>query len=91
MSSRKRSVEPVNDTRLASIISSIANLKEQLCELRILRDRVRKAELSARRSRSISDRARSLGRTPSRSSSKEHKRDISHNDDRKAKADDTTA
>jgi hypothetical protein len=60
MSSRKRSVEPVNDTRLASIISSIANLKEQLCELRILRDQVRKAELSARRSRSISDRARSL-------------------------------
>jgi hypothetical protein len=43
-------VEAVSDTRLASIISTVANLNDQLRELSKLRDRVRKAQLSARRS-----------------------------------------
>jgi hypothetical protein len=48
-------VEAVSDPRLASIIRTAANLKDQLRELSKLRDQVRKAQLSARRSRSISD------------------------------------
>ena len=42
-------VEAVTDARLASIIRTTANLKDQLRELSKLRDQVRK-ELSARRS-----------------------------------------
>lgn len=42
-------VEAANDTRLASIIRTAANLKDQLRELSKLRDQVREAQLSARR------------------------------------------
>jgi len=54
MSSLQRRVEAVTDTRLTAITDMAANLKAQLCELNRLRDRVRKAQLLARRSRSIS-------------------------------------
>jgi hypothetical protein len=36
------------DTRLAAITDTAANLKAQLCELIKLRDRLKKAQLSAR-------------------------------------------
>jgi hypothetical protein len=39
----------VIETRLAAITETAANLKAQLCELNRLRDRIRKAQLSARR------------------------------------------
>jgi hypothetical protein len=41
------------DTRLEAITDTAANLKAQLRELNGLRDRVRKAQQSARRSRPI--------------------------------------
>ena len=41
----------VIETRLAAITDTAANLKAQLCELNMLRDRIRKAQLSARRTR----------------------------------------
>ena len=43
----------VIETRLAAITDTAANLKTQLCELNMLRDRIRKAQLSARRTRRI--------------------------------------
>ena len=42
--------------RLAALTDATANLKAQLRELNELREQVRKAELSARRSRPISQR-----------------------------------
>jgi hypothetical protein len=44
--------------RLAAVTDAAANLIAQLCELNELRDRVRKAQLSARRSRRTNNRKR---------------------------------
>jgi hypothetical protein len=48
MSSR---IEPLTDTRLASVNRTAASLRTQMYELDMLRDRVRKAQLSTLRSR----------------------------------------
>jgi len=53
MSALQRRTAAVTDTRLAAITDTAAILKAQLYELNRLRDRIRKAELSARRSRRI--------------------------------------
>jgi hypothetical protein len=53
MSDLQRRTAAVIETRLAAITDTAANLKAQLCELNRLRDRIRKAQLSARRSRRI--------------------------------------
>jgi hypothetical protein len=49
MNSRQPRIALLIDTRLASIACTAASLNVQLCELNQLRDRVRKAQLSARR------------------------------------------
>jgi len=60
MSSLQRRVEAFTD-RLTAITEMTVNLKAQLGELDRLRDRVRKAQLSARRSRLLAnDRAGSV-------------------------------
>jgi hypothetical protein len=53
MNALERRTAAVIDTRLAAITDIAANLKAQLCELDRLRDRIRKAQLSARGSRRI--------------------------------------
>ena len=53
MNALERRTAAVTDTRLAAITDTAANLKAQLCELDRLRDRIRKAQLSARGSRRI--------------------------------------
>ena len=53
MSDLQRRTAAVIETRLAAITDTAANLKAQLCELNMLRDRIRKAQLSARRTRRI--------------------------------------
>jgi hypothetical protein len=58
MSSLQQRLPAVTDTRLAAIAHTTANLIAQLCELNRLRDRLRKAQLSARRSRRIDRRKR---------------------------------
>jgi hypothetical protein len=50
MSSLQRRTAAFIDMRLAAITDTAANLKAQLRELNRLRDRIRKAQLSARRS-----------------------------------------
>lgn len=50
MNSRQPCIAFLIDTRLASIACTAASLNVQWCELNQLRDRVRKAQLSARRS-----------------------------------------
>jgi len=49
MSSLQRRTAAIIDMRLAAITDTKANLKAQLCELKRLRDRIRKAQLLARR------------------------------------------
>ena len=51
MSSLQCRIAPLTDTRLASVNRTAASLRTQLYELDRLRDRVRKAQLSALRSR----------------------------------------
>ena len=53
MSSLDDHLVAVTDTRLAIVSDTAANLIAQLSELNELRERVRKAELSARRSQRI--------------------------------------
>ena len=53
MSSLQQRTAAVIDMRLAAITHTAANLKAQLCELDRLRDQIKKADLSARRSRRI--------------------------------------
>jgi hypothetical protein len=53
MSSSGQSLASATATRLAAITDVAANLKAQFSELNKLRDQVRKAQLSARRSRRI--------------------------------------
>jgi hypothetical protein len=55
MSALQRRTAVVTDTRLAAIAETTANLKAQLRELNRLRDRISKAQLSARRTRRIDD------------------------------------
>jgi len=55
MSSLQRRVEDFTDTRLTTITEMTANLKAQLGELDRLRDQLRKAQLSARRSRLLAN------------------------------------
>ncbi|MEA2912934.1 MAG: hypothetical protein QOJ15_5015 [Bradyrhizobium sp.] len=55
----------VTDTHLAIVSDTAANLIAQLSELNELRERVRKAELSARRSQRI-DRKRTREKRPPR-------------------------
>ena len=49
MHSLQRRTAAVMDMRLTAITDAAANLKAQLCELNRLRDRIRKAQLSARK------------------------------------------
>jgi hypothetical protein len=51
-------LETVTGTRLSVVANSAANLMAQLSELHELRERVRKAQLSARRSRRTNGRKR---------------------------------
>jgi hypothetical protein len=51
MSSLQRRVEAFTDTRLTAITEMTANLKAQMHELNELRDQLRKAQLSVKRSR----------------------------------------
>jgi hypothetical protein len=55
MSSLQRRVEAFTDTRLTAITEMTASLKAQLGELDRLRDQLRKAQLSARRSRLLAN------------------------------------
>jgi hypothetical protein len=50
MGSLQRRTAAIIDMRLTAITDTTANLKAQLCELKRLRDRIKKAQLSARRS-----------------------------------------
>jgi len=52
MSNLHSRISDIAHTRLSAIGRNALNLKAQLAELNELRDRVRKAQLSARRSRS---------------------------------------
>jgi len=63
MSSLDDHLVAVTDTRLAIVSDTAANLIAQLSELNELRERVRKAELSARRSQRI-DRKRTREKRP---------------------------
>jgi len=58
MSSLHHNLAAVTDTRLVIVTDTAANLIAQLSELNELRERVRKAELSARRSRPVDRRRR---------------------------------
>jgi hypothetical protein len=58
MSSRHNCPETVTDVRLSVVADAAANLTAQLSELNELRERVRKAQLSVRRSRRKSRRKR---------------------------------
>jgi len=53
MSSSKQRLASSTATRLAAITDMAANLEAQLSELNRLRDQLRKAQLSVRRSRRI--------------------------------------
>jgi len=55
MSALQRRTAVVIDTRLAAVKETTANLKAQLRELNRLRDRISKAQLSARRPRCVDD------------------------------------
>jgi hypothetical protein len=55
MSSLQRRVEAFTDPRLTAITEMTANLKAQLGELDRLRDQLKKAQLSARRSRLLAN------------------------------------
>ena len=50
MSSFDHSLAAITDRRLSVVTDTVANLNVQLCELNLLRERVRKAELASRRS-----------------------------------------
>jgi hypothetical protein len=63
MSSLDDHLVAVTDTRLAIVSDTAANLIAQLSELNELRERVRKAELSARRSQRV-DRKRTREKRP---------------------------
>ena len=49
MSSFDHSLAAITDRRLSVVTDTVANLNVQLCELNLLRERVRKAELASRR------------------------------------------
>jgi hypothetical protein len=51
MSSHNNRLDTVTDARLSAVAEATANLMAQLSELKELRERVRKAELSTRNSR----------------------------------------
>ena len=50
MSSFDHSLAAITDRRLSVVTDTLANLNVQFCELNLLRERVRKAELASRRS-----------------------------------------
>ena len=50
MSSFDHSLAAITDRRLSVVTDTVASLNVQLCELNLLRGRVRKAELASRRS-----------------------------------------
>jgi hypothetical protein len=58
MSSLQRHIAAVTDVRLSAVTDSAASLIAQLRELDLLRERVKKAKLSARKSRRINRRKR---------------------------------
>ena len=58
MGARHELVDTVTEVRLSVVAEAAANLIAQLSELKELRERVRKAELSTRRSRRTSHRKR---------------------------------
>ena len=49
MSSFDHSLAAITDRRLSVVTDTVASLNVQLCELNLLRGRVRKAELASRR------------------------------------------
>jgi hypothetical protein len=51
MSPYRQRLAAASAARLAVLIDVAANLNRELCELNMLRDRVRQAQLSARKSR----------------------------------------
>jgi hypothetical protein len=64
MSARNNRLETVTDVRLSTVTDAAANLVAQLSELNELRERVRKAQLSARRSRRTRHRKRARVEAP---------------------------
>ena len=58
MSPYRQRLAAVSAARLAVLIDVAANLNRELCELNTLRDRVRQAQLSARKSRPKGNRKR---------------------------------
>jgi hypothetical protein len=58
MSTLYNRIETVTTTRLSGVIDAASNLIAQLSELNELRERVRKAQVSARRSRRTNHRKR---------------------------------
>jgi hypothetical protein len=58
MSSLRNRLAALTEARLSVVTGAAANLIAQLAELNELRERVRKAELSARRSRQTNHRKR---------------------------------
>jgi hypothetical protein len=58
MSPYQQRITTLADTRIAAIADAVANLKTQLSELNRLRYRIRKAELSAGKSRPFDRRKR---------------------------------
>jgi hypothetical protein len=59
MSALSNRIETVTSARLSGALDVAANLLAQLSELNELRERVRKAQLSARRSRCLNHRKKS--------------------------------
>jgi hypothetical protein len=59
MSALSNRIETVTSARLSGALDVAANLLAQLSELNELRERVRKAQLSARRSRRLNHRKKS--------------------------------
>jgi hypothetical protein len=64
MSSLHRHLAVVTDTRLAIVTDAAANLMTQLSELNEMRERVRKAELSARPTQRIDRKKRMREKRP---------------------------
>jgi len=58
MSPYRQRLAAASAARLAVLIDVAANLNRELCELNTLRDQVRQAQLSARKSRRESNRKR---------------------------------
>jgi hypothetical protein len=58
MSPYRQRLAAASAARLAVLIDVAANLNRELCELNTLRDRVRQAQLSARKSRPKGNRKR---------------------------------